>query len=404
MATLGAVQGQTYVTRAEVLATEYADGYLRVGPADRAETRRTIEDAKKHGAMMRQCLAYLVVTNDGVRWTAIVTRNPSARTGPIGFFRLPGGTVHPQHKLPLEWARRTIRAMETSYETDAAKLSASRSMPFPGILGPLGDITYVGWPSIERRSAHALADLHGEIGRACLAAASVWNWEPRGLEISFHESGRTFGLAFDPGGTSTPGKRMVSLNHILLEKYDLESAGRVVRHELCHHYRGEMFKPRPTLGNAHDAIFCRELARIDPVAGESQVKCRNFTDEIDPAAMQASGVRRSGGHAVVWSPDAGYLSVTMVNGRRPSFAWTPLKGGKWRAHRVGKLTSDMLFLFKQFGPQDWPRVKIVPKEGDQRAKGYAETVGNNLLGLAKAFVRYTPNSPLRAYLVEVLGV
>jgi hypothetical protein len=113
------------------------------------------------------------------------------------------------------------------------------------------------------------------------------------------------GLALDPGS----GKHVISLSQTLLSDYDIATVGRVIAHELCHHYREENW-PRVRsrfIDDAHDARFATELAKIDPLV--SLDRCQYFDAKSNELPEGRMLFRIKGNLNFIWRPKKGRQTV-----------------------------------------------------------------------------------------------
>jgi hypothetical protein len=155
--------------------------------------------------------------------------------------------------------------------------------------------------------------------------------------------------------------------------------GRVVIHELCHHWREERFPH----GTSHDPVFCRELARVDPVVRQAgRRECTKFVVATD-LAKKNEAIKRRGQVPPSWKPEAGELVVTL-EGRKYPVVWRPRgrqRWSPWQEYLSSRLISGFC---KQFKPQDMPRVRVL----DQAFGLGATDLGTFLRMLARSAPRY----------------
>lgn len=268
--------------------------------------------------------------------------------------------LEPEIRLPLEWAKREIVKADRA-TTPAIKLAASVTLPRAA---GSGEIVYTGHKTVEKRSAHTLADLHAAVDECIALCLSTWGWECSGLEVKFHTAGRAFGLAYDPGSGDVKDVRRISLHVRLLEQYDIDSVKRVVLHELCHHYREETWRRDRSSEyyDAHDTTFCRELRRVDPtVASVSAKNCTYFTEEPDTALAAVVEERKAARiKEPTWAPAAGIIVFSRYADYKLKIEWQPRRdaGFSWTKY-VGPATGErMADLAKHFALTEWEAVTV----------------------------------------------
>lgn len=263
--------------------------------------------------------------------------------------------------------------MGVAYDREApAEVGAHRQ-------GPCGPITYTGYKATTGK--YTLDDIHAIVADAIVAGTAVWawqgdrgTWKPSNLEVMLHSGKQAMGLAFAPGTGHERNKRTISLNEILFRLYDRESIWRVVIHELCHHYRDEVFAPRDTdlataerlrqavaehsakgyrikvetLGT-HDSVFVRELARVDPKVAADPYAGICFNEYADPslvadakAASEAKTAKREA--AIDWRPEAGRLWVNRLKDGTFSLYWISLAEGGFKV-KIGLLGNAVMTQF-----------------------------------------------------------
>lgn len=302
---------------------------------------------------------YILVTDDsenwvakkigfGVAWQEII---PDLEEQGI-FVRKHGGSranIQPEWRLPLEWAVREIGkktwTANITVQTEAQKRATTIVQKLPK-----GEFaSYIGWELIAKQSAHSLASLHRAVEKAVEVCDQAWGWRPENLRIKFHTTGNAFGLAYSPGKKD----HIISLLKKMFQEYDMDSAYRVILHELCHHYRDERFRLSP---NDHDEIFCRELEKVDPTVEGDPRQCRHFTDVADPALVAKHQRQKN---EPVWSPQAGTIQFWHKKSDGTiSLYWKPNPGYKWGSWRVSVRSDNILALLKQFSPGEWGKVLV----------------------------------------------
>jgi hypothetical protein len=247
------------------------------------------------------------------------------------------------------------------------------------LTGPCGPITYTGYPA--HIGHFDIEDIHDAVAKAVADCAQVWAWQggrgqwrPTNLEVMLHTGKKTMGLAFAPGTGHLRNKRTISLNDLLFKFYDAEAVWRVVVHELCHHYRDEVFASRdtdlatgerlrlavvehagkgasvrPDVLATHDSVFVRELARVDKKVDADPYIGICFNEYADPslvadakAVAEAKKAKREA--AVDWKPEAGRLWVNRLKDGHFSLYWVSLAEGGFKV-KVGALGNVVV---KQF--------------------------------------------------------
>ena len=279
-----------------------------------------------------------------------------------------GSTLDAEYRMPLEWARRADPALDRApVSTQASALASATSLTGTITLtsGETLDVpvSYVGFREVERRSAYSLERLHAIVMESLRSTVSAWSgWVPDNLEVRFHGTSKSFGLAFEPG----KGDRKVSLHATLLADYDAKSVWRVIVHELCHHWREERW-PRAQFHTtrsqdarrSHDAKFCEQLALVDDVVASSPERCRFFTDTEDPSIVAAKAEKRV--RDVVFTPEAGYITLRMLKTGALRVDWVPdvSAGYGWKTYTVPVTDEGALELAQRFAPADWERVRMI---------------------------------------------
>jgi hypothetical protein len=283
----------------------------------------------------------------------------------------------------VEWAVKDMarRARLPAGDAGALQIGVAYEREAPAevgrkLQGPCGPITYTGYDA--RTGRYDIEDIHDIVVRAINACLPVWAWQgdrgpwkPSNLEVMLHGGKQAMGLAFAPGTGPTRNKRTISLNDILFRFYDDESIWRVIVHELCHHYRDEVFAPRDTdlatserlrlsisahvakgshirqdTLNTHDSVFVRELARVDTKVDADPYAGICFNEYADPslvadakAAAEAKAAKRAA--AVDWRPEAGRLWINRLKGGHFVVYWISLAEGGFK-YKVGILNNTLI--------------------------------------------------------------
>lgn len=327
----------------------------------------------------------IYAVDDGVRWSATLCPfglgppDPTGERSPhpsLAQFFLPWrpysgptkstpGTVFRSSASKVSGPTLALIAWATHLNLSASNPTAERGAPNVEHLGSkvlpsatVGTIRYDGWAPLAKRSAHTLDALHRSVDDAVRKARAAWGWAAEGLVVSFHSGRRALGLAYAPGAKD----RRISLNEVLLEKYNLDSIHRTVLHELCHHAREELH-PRVRLRrgrgkiaqlDAHDAKFCEMLGQVDPAVAGNQQQCQFFTEEEDVSAAAASAAAKG----VAYTAASGSLEIAM---RRKGkwlygyYIWHPNKG---RAEAAVSLDAKRFSAFlARFPALDRPQLR-----------------------------------------------
>jgi len=302
---------------------------------------------------------YILVTDDSENWVAKKIGSGAAWVEIVSGIKQNGvkvsmrgggrASLEPEWRLPLEWAAREInkRKSETSFtiQTEAQKRAQTVSKKMKD--GKV--VSYTGWEQVEKQSAHTLSSLHRTIERAVVECKKAWGWQPVDLRVKFHTTGNAFGLAYAPGRKD----HIISLLKRMFSQYDMDSVYRTVLHEFCHHYRDESF---PQSRDDHDAIFCRELEKVDPSVKGSRRQCVHFTDIADPALVAK---HQRAKNEPVWSVDAGKVVFWHKKSDGTfSLYWKPNKGYRWSTWRVSVNADNLIALLKNFSPEEWSKVLV----------------------------------------------
>ena len=335
-------------------------GVIEVQPmyrSDRKTGRRVwvpVDATGRHAVM-------LVVTNDGVNWTATRTADldDSLRSVRVQQWNAGSAKLESRYRLPLQWARDTAKEPDRTYSIAAPQTASTETLIYadPDLQEERDGVTYVAWGKIRKRSAHSLADLHRIVEQAVLAGRSIWSWTPQRLEVQFHKDSRSMGLAYEPGTDESRQHCRISLHERLLEEYDLKSIWRVVVHELCHHFRDDNFPPSRI---PHDEIFCEQLGLIDPMVRGDRQQCAMFVNEKDTALVAVKQERiEKRKTPPVWSPDAGTLILYNLKNGALKVEWRPEPGYRWTKWIVNVTGVTMLDLAKKFAPLQWKDVRVL---------------------------------------------
>jgi hypothetical protein len=203
---------------------------------------------------------------DGRRWR--VPRSfPMAPAAPGA--PLPGPQPRPRIRRPTP----PLPGRKEAFRRGAPGGGSRRGQPV--VLARRGgreSIRYRNFDALAKISAHPLRKLHAIIDQAAAKCEKTWHWKASGLIFDFAWSTRVMGRSYRCGTGRQTGIRRIALSDLLIGRYDGWSVGRVVMHELCHHYRKETFPH----GTSHDRIFCRELGRVDPLVAANRRQCARF--------------------------------------------------------------------------------------------------------------------------------
>lgn len=311
------------------------------------------------------------------------------------------------YREPHLWALSDMakRAKLPAADPNALQFNVAYERPAPAetgkkLQGPRGPIQYTGYEHLPE--SFPIERLHAILSKAVTACEAVWTWQSAGyppwqpsrLEVMHHAGNRAMGLAYAPGSGKDPArKRVISLNARLFQFYDDHAIWRVVVHELCHHYRDEVFTSRdvdPDTANrlrqaivayrsagkrlddrvlgTHDSVFIRELGRVDAKVPEDPVGGLVFTEYADPsliaeitgrktarAAKQAAAVSRvpTDGRVYINRRKDGYFTVY----------WMPLQKGRWKPPSMTlSLTTYRDFITKLGGPEASAQVPVTYSE------------------------------------------
>jgi hypothetical protein len=295
------------------------------------------------------------------------------KTGTRKAFNSRATTENPWHDL-VAWAFKDMAARARKHPTDAGALQMDVAYECEAptevgkkLTGPCGPITYTGYSA--RVGHYDIEDIHDIVTKAVTDALPHWSWQgdrgpwkPTNLEVMMHGGKKTLGLAFAPGTGRERNKRTISLNELMFKLYSAEAIWRVVVHELCHHYRDEVFAPRDTdlataerlrqsvaahqakgmrfitetLGT-HDSIFVRELAKVDKKVDADPYAGICFNEYADASLVaDAKAAAEAKMAKIDWRPEAGRIWIDRLKTGQFSMWWVELSGGK---HKVGMLSN-----------------------------------------------------------------
>lgn len=298
------------------------------------------------------------------------------KTGTRKAFSSRAVAENPWHDL-VAWAFKDMarRARLPASDSGALQLNVAYEREAPAqvgkvLQGPCGPITYTGYPA--RIGRYDIEDVHDIVVKAVADAAPHWAWQggrgpwrPSHLEVMLHSGKRTLGLAFAPGTGHERNKRTISINDIMFKLYGAEAIWRVVVHELCHHYRDEVFArndtdaatadrlrqslaahPNKSFRNltevlgTHDSVFVRELAKVDEKVDADPYSGICFTEYADPSLVaDAKAVKEAKMAKADWRPEAGRIWVDRLKTGQFSVWWVEVGGGK---RKVGMLNNAVL--------------------------------------------------------------
>jgi len=245
------------------------------------------------------------------------------------------------------------------------------------------EILVYGYRRHSAKSAHDLCALTRMLVESVNLCTKTWGWQLKKniLSVTLRSTSSTMGWAIN---TKTKvwvdgvRLRIIGLSAKLISEYDAPTIKRTILHELCHHWREERFPH----GQKHDAVFCRELARVDPLA-QPRRGCAYFDEPID-LRFQAQVARRRGVAAPIWTADAGFVELTeelTSRGRRYfGVAWRPRGRRTWPTWKRPLDCDLMLALAKAFPAGDVVRVKVV-----------GLGMGRNLRDVLLSIARLYPN-------------
>lgn len=286
----------------------------------------------------------LVACDDGVRWSVV---------------RYPPGAVRDSILLPehLMGMRRVafsgvseswLRSDQKALLKWAMKQPASATIEKPpqkNVRAVLIDGCAVSMV-VKRRAE----DIEKVLERCMGLMRAQWGWTPDILWVE-ELTMEPMGLAYSPGSGTKYGRR-IALSKRLLENYDNFSLERVILHEICHHYRDEVFEKNKALDEitgGHDPVFCRELQKVDPLS--TGTACRNFEADVSiTLAKQAAATKYP---KAVWSLDAGVL-----DGTDKGLAWLPKPPFRWKVERLPFREETVLFFLQKFPRAEWHKVKL----------------------------------------------
>ena len=376
-------------------------------------------DGQTYGVIAYDASQYtrgaIVVTNDGERWAAVLkpypittAMAPELMPSYVQLLRIRSlANAEPEFRLPVEWAKQTVVEPGRIYTTAAGKFADTKVVEYTSpATKHLGSVSYTGFEKVAKKSGHSLESIHRAVNSAVARAIEVWNFACIGLEVKFHESGRAFGLAYEPGTGAYSNVRKISLNALLLQTYDLNSIARVVIHELCHHFREERY-PREFRGDPHDAKFCEALTKADPeIAGSEGARstnanrCITFAD-IPDTALEAARKAKVEARTTqpTWAPEAGVLVHYILKSGQLRMLWEPLPGFKWSQWVRSLNDSNLLELMKHFGPHDWTLVTVRVEPRIARMNETTMNLRDWIRWITEKYAKYAPKTI--AYLKEV---
>jgi predicted SprT family Zn-dependent metalloprotease len=192
----------------------------------------------------------------------------------------------------------------------------------PGEVRKQNGVTYEGYTNrvLKVHSFDVLSRLVDQAQKLC---ADSWGWKAQDMRVMLHGSGNAMGMAYSPG----KGIHRISLHSKLLKEYDEMSIFRVILHELCHHYRNERF---PLSLRSHDEVFCRELAKVDPVVAQDTEKCTFFKDEEWEGSVVVQAKKEKAAalsKPSTYDPAQGFLQVRVLKSGQLRLDWLPYDGG-----------------------------------------------------------------------------
>lgn len=224
-------------------------------------------------------------------------------------------------KKAWEWFKEVVKGGDLFSSFYEFKVT----MPKGAIRTTASGVTFEGYTDRVLK-AHSFATMSKLVDDATTLCASAWGWKARKLRVLLHGTSRALGLAYNPG----QGVHRISLNTRLINEYDTMSIFRVVLHELCHHYRNETF---PLSHNAHDALFCEALGKVDPIVLQDKKQCQFFTDEVweGSTVVQAKMEKQSAlKQADNYDPSKGGISVRVLADYKIKMDWLPFTKGDFK--------------------------------------------------------------------------
>lgn len=291
-------------------------------------------------------------------------------------FRSRAVAENPWHDL-VAWAFKDMarRARLMPNDAGALQLDVAYEREAPTevgkvLQGPCGPITYTGYGA--RVGRYDVEDIHDIVVKAITDSLPHWSWQggrgpwrPTHLEVMLHSGKSSLGLAFAPGTGHERNKRTISINELMFRLYSADAIWRVVVHEICHHYRDEVFarneadlatserlrqsvalhagsgqRVRAETLNTHDSVFVRELAKVDKKVDADPYAGICFNEYADPSLVaDAKAAKEAKMAKIDWRPEAGRIWIDRLKSGKFSMWWVELSG---RKHKVGMLNNATL--------------------------------------------------------------
>jgi len=293
----------------------------------------------------------------------------------------PWGRWYPTKALhPLIARARTaawswLRAVETRSDK-LVNLGEAKLRLAQGSVRSADGITYEGFVGATIK-VHGFDTIARTVAQSVALCKAAWDWEPKHLRVLVHTAGRAMGLAYNPG----KGDHRISLNRRLLTDFDTMSLARVVLHELCHHYRDERF---PKSADSHDAVFCRELGKVDLVVANDPRGCQFFSDEVweESTVVQARKTKQAALlKAENYDPEQGMILVRVRSDNRLTWDWIPHSGKGFRRRGVPLSPKHMREAFGSLPSSVKLRIQVAGAE--RRGQGFVDLMlreGGRALG------------------------
>jgi hypothetical protein len=296
-------------------------------------------------------------------------------------FRSRSVAENPWHDL-VAWAFKDMarRARLPATDAGALQIGVAYEREAPAevgkkLRGPCGDITYTGYPA--KIGAYDIEDAHDIVVKAITDSLPHWAWQggrgpwrPVNLEVMLHHGKSSLGLAFAPGTGAERNRRTISLNDVMFKLYSADAIWRVVVHELCHHYRDEVFARGDTdlatserlrqavalhagsgsrikaeVLNTHDSVFVRELAKVDKKVDADPYAGICFNEYADPSLVaDAKAAAEAKVAKLDWRPEQGRIFVERLKGGQFSVWWIPLVGSKQKVGMLNNATLNKLIV------------------------------------------------------------
>lgn len=329
------------------------------------------------------------VTSNGELWTAlyvtgkdkiletyyrlnlITPTDRGYRTTEGTIFGLTKSRLDEERLKMLTWASRLNLKDGETQQREAIKPKSD--MVLPRKSG--AKIKYVKFHSVEKKLPYTLAQIHSIIDEALSLCESTWRWSTTdaSLEVWFHETGKSMGLAYEPGRKSIEllKTRKISLHKDLLRFYDRDAIARTVLHEYCHHYREETW-PRSAIKYrgidlSHDEQFCESLAKVDPLVSKDPKTCSKFYEECNEDLVAIVEEKRE--ENISWSTKDGKLNVSVLKTGKMSMQWVPTGTKRWRKMAFVLGPNGFVELIERIGSSN---IKDVAVEPDARVQGFLE--------------------------------